>query len=105
MFLFKVLKNLKFIRNSIFDPFSYTHERKLERSLIKNYFKTLDFVCKKLNKANYNDAVQVMQSYSLVRGYGHVKLKNFKLFENELKNRLEIFKKSGQQKRSKIAAE
>ena len=35
LFLFKILKKIKFIRNSIFDPFSYTHERKLERNLIK----------------------------------------------------------------------
>lgn len=105
LFLFKILKNLKFIRNSIFDPFSYTHERKLERNLIKDYYKTLDFLNKKLNRSNYYDAVQVIQSFSLVRGYGHVKLKNFKLFENELKQRLDVFKKSSQKKRSKIAAE
>ena len=57
------------------------------------------------NKNNYYDAVQVIQSFSLVRGYGHVKLKNFKLFESELKKRLDIFKRSGQKKHSKIAAE
>ena len=105
LFLFKILKNLKFIRNSVFDPFSYTHERKLERNLIKDYYKTLDFLNKKLNKNNYYDAIQVIQSFSLVRGYGHVKLKNFRLFENELKQRLDIFKNSSQKKRSKIAAE
>ena len=105
LFLFKILKKLKFIRNTIFDPFSYTHERKLERNLIKDFFKTLDFLNNKLNKNNYYDAVQVIQSFSLVRGYGHVKLKNFNLFENELKQRLNIFKKSGQKKSSKIAAE
>ena len=91
LFLFRVLKNLKFIRNTIFAPFSYTHERKLERNLIKNYHKTLHLVIKKLNKNNYHYANQVIQSFSLVRGYGHVKLKNFKLFENELKKRLDIF--------------
>ena len=105
LFLFKILKKLKFIRNTIFDPFSYTHERKLERNLIKDFFKTLDFLNNKLNKNNYYDAVQVIQSFSLVRGYGHVKLKNFNLFENELKQRLNIFKKSGHKKSSKIAAE
>ena len=105
LFLFKILKKLKFIRNTIFDPFSYTHERKLERNLIKDFFKTLDFLNNKLNKNNYYDAVHVIQSFSLVRGYGHVKLKNFNLFENELKQRLNIFKKSGHKKSSKIAAE
>lgn len=105
IFLFKILKKLKFIRNTIFDPFSYTHERKLEKNLIKDFYKTLDFLNNKLNKNNYYDAVQVIQSFSMVRGYGHVKLKNFKLFENELKQRLNIFKKSGHKKSSKIAAE
>ena len=105
LLLFKILKNLKFIRNSVFDPFSYTYERKLERKLVKDYYKILDFLNKKLNKNNYYDAVQVIQSFSLVRGYGHVKLKNFRLFENELKKRLDIFKNSSQKKRSKIAAE
>ena len=40
LFLFKILKKLKFIRNTIFDPFSYTYERRLERKLIKSFYVT-----------------------------------------------------------------
>ena len=105
LFAFKILKNLKFVRGTIFDPFSFTLERKLEKNLVKNFFKTLDYLNSKINKYNYNEADQVIQSFSLVRGYGHIKLANFKRFEKELKNRLETFKKNSNKKSSKIAAE
>ena len=42
---------------------------------------------------------KLLQSFSIVRGYGHIKLKNFKRFEDELKKRLEIFKKSTSKKK------
>ncbi len=105
LFVFKILKNLKFVRGTIFDPFSFTLERKLEKNLVKNFFKTLDYLNSKINKHNYNEADRVIQCFSLVRGYGHIKLANFKRFERELKNRLETFKKNSNKKSSKIAAE
>ena len=104
LFIFKILKNLKFLRGTIFDPFSFTLERKLEKDLIKNFFKTLDYLNNKMNKYNYYEADQVIQAFAIVRGYGHIKLANFKSFEIELRRRLESFKKSSD-KRTKIAAE
>ena len=96
---------MKFLRNSIFDPFSYTYERKLERKLVKECFKTIDYLNKKLSKNNYYDADKVMQSFALVKGYGHIKIKNIKFFENEHKKRLATFKNRTKHKSSKIAAE
>ncbi len=105
LFLFKILKKLKFIRNTIFDPFSYTYERRLERKLIKSFYVTLNYLIKRINKHNYNQANQVIKTFSMVRGYGHVKLNNFKLFEIEFKKSMKVFKNKSQNKSSKIAAE
>ena len=105
LYFFNILKRMKFLRNSFFDPFSYTYERKLERKLVKECFKTIDYLNKKLSKNNYYDANKVIQSFALVKGYGHIKIKNIKFFENELKKRLATFKNSTKHKSSKIAAE
>ena len=47
LYLFKILKRFKFIRSSFLDPFSYTHERKLEKKLVKECLKTVDYLNKR----------------------------------------------------------
>ena len=44
LLVFRVLKNLKFLRNTPLDLFSYTHERKRERDLINKLFETIDVI-------------------------------------------------------------
>ena len=39
---FRVLKHFRFLRGTPFDPFGYTHERRTERKLIRDYEKTLE---------------------------------------------------------------
>ncbi len=103
--LFKFLQKLKFLRNTVFDPFSYSLERKLERKLIKTFLETLTYLNNNLSKKNYNLANSVVLTFKIVRGYGHIKLNNFKIFESELKKKLESFKKINEKSKAPLAAE
>ena len=105
LYIFNILKRLKFLRNTIIDPFSYNYERKLERKLVKKCFETIATLNNKISKNNYHNANEVIKTFLMIKGYGHVKLKNIKSFEIELKQKLEIFKKNSNKKSPKIAAE
>ena len=54
---------------------------------------------------DYIKANEVILSFSLIKGFGHIKLRNIKLFNIELKNRLKTFDNAGSKKQPKIAAE
>ena len=92
IYLFKVLKRLKFLRNTFLDIFSYTDERKREKELVINFMHTIDQNINFLDKKNYDLFEDLIKSFDLVRGYGHVKLKNFSTFERQYQLRLEKFK-------------
>ncbi|PPR25392.1 MAG: hypothetical protein CFH34_01457, partial [Alphaproteobacteria bacterium MarineAlpha9_Bin4] len=55
LYIFNILKRLKFLRNTIIDPFSYNYERKLERKLVKKCFETIATLNKKINMNNYHN--------------------------------------------------
>ncbi len=73
---FRLLKNLKFLRGGMLDPFGYTHERKSERQLITEYFQTIEKLLAKLSPANYALAVEIAEIPEQIRGFGHIKEKN-----------------------------
>lgn len=70
---FKVLASLRFIRNSVIDPFGYTAERKVEREWLADYERVLDEVSTNLNEEKLPIAVKLASLPDLVRGYGPVK--------------------------------
>ena len=71
---FGVLAKLKFLRGTLFDPFGYTHERRLERALIEEYKlgirATLPFITAQPKKC-----LELARIPEQIRGFGHVKLK------------------------------
>src|SRR5439155_14416057 len=73
MQVFKLLARLKWMRGTIFDPFAYSAERRMERKLIADYVKTLEEVLAKLNPANHHLAVGIAAIPEKIRGFGHVK--------------------------------
>ena len=76
--LFKVLKHLKVLRGTPFDLFGWSHDRKVERMLIKRYKGWIQHAITKLNDANYATAVAIAELPALIRGYGPVKDRNVK---------------------------
>jgi indolepyruvate ferredoxin oxidoreductase len=85
---FALLAKLKFLRGTAFDPFSYSHERKLEQQLMQDYRKALAVTAKKFNIANHNKAVEIASLPEKVRGFGHVKEKAISQFNSDLRNLL-----------------
>ena len=74
--LFSILKRFKKLRGSVFDPFAYAGERKLECADIENYLNLLDDIKNGLTKDNYDIACQLAELPLKLRGYGPVKAEN-----------------------------
>ncbi len=70
---FKWMAKLRFLRGGVFDIFGKTEERKMERQLIEDYFKTIDGLLGKLDRANVDLAAEIASIPEHIRGYGHVK--------------------------------
>jgi indolepyruvate ferredoxin oxidoreductase len=91
MSAFALLARFKFLRGGALDAFGYTAERKMERQLIEDYFKTIDALLPKLNADNYQTAVDIASIPDQIRGFGHVKHANVedaKKREAELRSKL-----------------
>jgi indolepyruvate ferredoxin oxidoreductase len=71
--VFAVLAKLKGLRGTPLDIFGYTHERRTERQLIKDYRATIEGLLQGLTDRNYNVAVDIASIPEHIRGYGHVK--------------------------------
>src|SRR3954464_6041984 len=74
--VFRLLKSLRGLRGSAFDPFGYTAERRTERALISDYEADIERVVSKLSPANHLLAVQIAWIPEEIRGFGHIKMRN-----------------------------
>ena len=70
---FHLLARLKRLRGTPFDPFGYTAERKMERTLIAEYKRLLAALTSGLTETNRNDAARIAALIMDVRGFGPVK--------------------------------
>jgi indolepyruvate ferredoxin oxidoreductase len=90
----KLIAKLKFLRGTLFDVFGYSAERKMERSLIKEYETLVPKVLDRLTKENYELCLEILELPLSYKGYGHVKEKNVekeKLRLEKLLKQLEEF--------------
>jgi indolepyruvate ferredoxin oxidoreductase len=74
---FRVLAKFKGLRGGALDIFGYTAERRMERQLIADYFKTIDELIAGLNNENHALAIDIASVPEHIRGYGHVKERHF----------------------------
>ncbi len=70
---FKLLAKMKGLRGGFFDVFGKTAERRMERQLVEDYFRTVDELVDRLDASNHALAVQIAEVPEHIRGYGHVK--------------------------------
>ena len=82
--LFSLLAKFKFLRATKFDLFAFQKERQQERALISEYCQAIDLTLSKLTIANHNTAVAIAELPEKVRGYGYVKDKAIKHFQQDL---------------------
>ncbi|OUU61707.1 MAG: hypothetical protein CBC22_06635 [Alphaproteobacteria bacterium TMED62] len=102
-YFFKFLKRLKFLRHTPFNIFGYSVERKKEKQLINNLENCLNFVIKKLDTNNYKYGIELIEIFSNIKGFGHIKIRNFNSFEAHYKQKMYEFKKAS--KKRDLAAE
>ncbi|MGE8940907.1 indolepyruvate ferredoxin oxidoreductase family protein [Leptospira interrogans] len=76
--VFRVLATGKSLRGTRWDVFGYFAERKLERQMISDYEAVLDEIASKLDQSNHAHAVALAGVPLEVKGFGHVKLANYK---------------------------
>jgi indolepyruvate ferredoxin oxidoreductase len=74
--VFRALKRLRGLRGTAFDPFGYTEERRIERSLIAEYEADVERLLAKLSPASHALAVQIASIPEEIRGFGHIKMRS-----------------------------
>lgn len=68
-----LLAKLKFQRDSIFDVFGYSAERKMERSLIKEYETLVPKVLDRLTKENYELCLDIKTLFKQLEEFESIK--------------------------------
>jgi len=86
-----VLKHLKFLRGTAFDPFGRTDERKLERRMIADYRARMEKISARLDVSNLSVAVEIASLPDEIRGYGPVKLESIAKAEEKLARLMQRF--------------
>jgi indolepyruvate ferredoxin oxidoreductase len=74
--LFRVLAALKPLRGTPLDPFGWTHERRMERALIRQYEADMAEVLDRVGPATSDAAVALAELPLTIRGFGPVKAAN-----------------------------
>ena len=82
-YVFKLLSKLKFLRGTKFDFFGQTNERKKEVALAEKSLLTIDTIIKNISRTNYNICEDLINAALNIKGYGHVKEKNIKIYEEK----------------------
>ncbi len=75
--VFGLLAKGKGLRGTAFDVFGMTKERKLERQMIGDYEALLQEIGDRLKPSNHSVALQLAANALEIKGFGHIKLKNY----------------------------
>ncbi len=71
--LFRLLRPLRRLRGTAFDPFGYQAERRQERRLIDEYERSVEDVLEELCEGNLDSAAELLEWPARIRGFGPVK--------------------------------
>jgi indolepyruvate ferredoxin oxidoreductase len=78
---FGLLARFKGLRGTLFDPFGYMAERRMERGLIEDYRTMMHDVLEKVDAGNLETAIELAGAVQEVRGYGPVKHAAFEQYQ------------------------
>ena len=79
--VFAILAKGRKLRGTMFDPFGYTAERRMERRLIDEQEALITSLLTGLTADNFAATLDVVLAPQAIKGYGHVKEANFERFE------------------------
>jgi indolepyruvate ferredoxin oxidoreductase len=88
---FRVLRSMRHLRGTAFDPFGHARVRKVERAMVPEYVSAVDALLAALTPANTAEAVAIAGLPDRVRGYEHLKLERATAYREELAVRLAAF--------------
>jgi len=80
---FRVLRAMKIVRATPFDPFGHTKMRKLERLLIEEYCSGIAYATEHLHENNIMLAKRLLESPELIRGFESVKRASVERYRSE----------------------
>jgi indolepyruvate ferredoxin oxidoreductase len=89
---FGVLAKFRGLRGTPLDIFGYTHERRTERRLIKDYKALIEEILEKLTPQNHVSALGLASIPAKIRGFGHVKERHLAAAKQEEAALLERFR-------------
>ncbi len=89
--VFRLLAKGKKLRGTKWDVFGYSGERKLERQMIADYERLLDNIAARLDGGNHGIAVALAELPLEIKGFGHVKLANYKAAKGREAELLQAF--------------
>jgi len=93
--VFKGLARMKFLRDTAFDIFGYSAERRMERALIGQFQDDMAIILPNVT-ANTRDIARQLGELPLqIRGFGHVKLASVAAFEKRRAELMQAFKAGG----------
>ncbi|MBF9197694.1 indolepyruvate ferredoxin oxidoreductase family protein [Microvirga terrestris] len=78
-----VLAKFKVLRGTPLDVFGYTHERRTERQLVREFEERIEEIVAKLNAGNHATAIGLAGIPQKIRGFGHIKERNLKAAKAE----------------------
>ncbi|WEX11798.1 indolepyruvate ferredoxin oxidoreductase family protein [Chelativorans sp. AA-79] len=102
---FSLLAGLKGLRGTVFDPFGYTAERRMERALLRQYEADLDLIEDMLSPDREEAAAALASVPALIRGFGHVKEANARKAAEERERLLQRLQTASPDPRLQAAAE
>ena len=82
--VFRLLRAMRRLRGTRFDPFGYAHVRRVERELIDEYLRVVDRLLADLTPQTHAHAVEVANLPELVRGYEQIKLDSVAKYRERL---------------------
>jgi len=71
--VYRLLRRMKGLRGTPFDPMGYSAERRMERQLIQDYRRLIEGIVEKLDAHNLAPAIELARAARDIAGYGPVK--------------------------------
>lgn len=91
----QVLARMKKLRGTMFDPFGYTAERRMERRLITEFEAVVERLLNSMTKENLPDAARIAAMVMEVRGFGPVKEATVQKVREDMAIALEAYEQHG----------
>ncbi len=80
----RVVARGKRLRGTALDVFGWHAERRMERRVLREFESLLENIALRLNHENHATALALAELPAMVRGFGHIKMANVRLYEEEL---------------------